>query len=31
MKKALIMYGSTTGNTEEMASMIEKELALLRI
>ncbi len=26
MKKALIIYGSTTGNTEEMADMVKKEL-----
>lgn len=26
MKKALIIYGSTTGNTEDMAGMIKKEL-----
>lgn len=26
MKKVLIIFGSTTGNTEEMAGMIEKQL-----
>ena len=26
MRKALIIYGSTTGNTEEMAGMVKKEL-----
>jgi flavodoxin short chain len=26
MKKALIIFGSTTGNTEEMAGMVQKEL-----
>jgi flavodoxin short chain len=26
MKKALIIFGSTTGNTEEMAGMVKKEL-----
>ena len=26
MKKALIIFGSTTGNTEDMAGMVQKEL-----
>ena len=29
MKKALIIYGSTTGNTEDMAGMVRKELEQL--
>lgn len=29
MKKALIIYGSTTGNTEDMAGMVKEELEQL--
>ena len=29
MKKALIIYGSTTGNTEDMAGMVKAELEQL--